>query len=292
MRCPVCGCTLISIHALLAESDTSQPHCAGSFAISIHALLAESDPIISSATSCRWLFLSTLSLRRATAHRRHLQPGDRHFYPRSPCGERHIKPTSVLTLVQFLSTLSLRRATSCRSSCIRFIIHFYPRSPCGERRQQVPVHQRGGSISIHALLAESDASICRAVSHFLISIHALLAESDSWMVVSAQRGYISIHALLAESDLTLRVSACLEHYFYPRSPCGERLLCHFLRFCSPISIHALLAESDHHHRRRAYLHCAFLSTLSLRRATACAPATAAPRLLFLSTLSLRRATQQ
>ena len=66
LRCPVCGCTLISIHALLAESDTSQPHCAGSFAISIHALLAESDPIISSATSCRWLFLSTLSLRRAT----------------------------------------------------------------------------------------------------------------------------------------------------------------------------------------------------------------------------------
>ena len=40
-----------------------------------------------------------------------------------------------------------------------------------------------------------------------------------------------------------------EGYFYPRSPCGERLL----NFCLPnlsnmISIHALLAESDKERR--------------------------------------------
>ena len=35
--------TLISIHALLAESDTSVVSSAGTMGISIHALLAESD---------------------------------------------------------------------------------------------------------------------------------------------------------------------------------------------------------------------------------------------------------
>ena len=58
---------------------------------------------------------------------------------------------------------------------------------------------------------------------FIISIHALLAESDSW-----PRGMIP-----------------LSLYFYPRSPCGERL--HYDNYnlhCVEISIHALLAESD------------------------------------------------
>ena len=59
-----CG---ISIHALLAESDSSRP-ILGKAArlISIHALLAESD-------------------RKPSQ----LQPQPTHFYPRSPCGERH-----------------------------------------------------------------------------------------------------------------------------------------------------------------------------------------------------------
>ena len=57
-------------------------------------------------------------------------------------------------------------------------------------------------------------------------------------------------------------------YFYPRSPCGERLcLYRFSLIALPISIHALLAESD----KRAEIHAntqqEFLSTLSLRRAT-------------------------
>ena len=79
-----------------------------------------------------------------------------------------------------------------------------------------------------------------------ISIHALLAESD-------QRGYegeyaepsISIHALLAESDALRLKMPRLPSNFYPRSPCGERLLhaVDKLRLLV-ISIHALLAESD------------------------------------------------
>ena len=81
-----------------------------SLVISIHALLAESDmnPMISLNT-CR-LFLSTLSLRRATANGGVLSNSFINFYPRSPCGER----PGILVI-----------AKQCRD--------FYPRSPCGER---------------------------------------------------------------------------------------------------------------------------------------------------------------
>ena len=147
------------------------------------------------------LFLSTLSLRRATASILHKILADWDFYPRSPCGERQatngladtppkisihallaesdllILP-SKFTAWAFLSTLSLRRATSPRCGWLEVIYYFYPRSPCGERQQaqslKIPAHR--------------------------ISIHALLAESDK---------------------LTVRQSGLLPD-FYPRSPCGER----------------------------------------------------------------------
>ena len=151
------------------------------------------------------------------------QPGC-YFYPRSPCGERHIVVESVRYDYEFLSTLSLRRATW---PPVRDIIQwedFYPRSPCGER--PIP-YFRGyirSNISIHALLAESDPSTTRRLTNLMISIHALLAESD-----------------LGNSG----TQADPAKYFYPRSPCGERLFSLF----------------------GVFLVCIFLSTLSLRRAT-------------------------
>ena len=58
------------------------------------------------------------------------------------------------------------------------------------------------------------------------------------------------------------------HNFYPRSPCGERLIvARKLQTQTHISIHALLAESDSQCRTLASGMYAFLSTLSLRRAT-------------------------
>ena len=101
-----------------------------------------------------------------------------------------------------------------------------------------------------------------------ISIHALLAESDATkhdQATNTQR--ISIHALLAESDCPLFFSCWLLAYFYPRSPCGERQLQGFL-----------LAQGHNFYPRSP---CGerppvrdiiqwegiFLSTLSLRRAT-------------------------
>ena len=107
------------------------------------------------ATSAK--FLSTLSLRRATAAvwpqppaipisiHALLAESDRekpcgvpsiaHFYPRSPCGER--------------PSVSAHRQT---------VSDFYPRSPCGERRRRGVTCYLDNIISIHALLAESDAS--------------------------------------------------------------------------------------------------------------------------------------
>ena len=56
---------------------------------------------------------------------------------------------------------------------------------------------------------------------------------------------ISIHALLAESDHPGRGSIPVQSDFYPRSPCGERLIYTDTFADLPkISIHALLAESD------------------------------------------------
>ena len=56
---------------------------------------------------------------------------------------------------------------------------------------------------------------------------------------------ISIHALLAESDLLYAMGYYRHGDFYPRSPCGERLLTEINKMATgQISIHALLAESD------------------------------------------------
>ena len=171
----------ISIHALLAESDAILGNpCAGCPAISIHALLAESDRRAHVAAEARSQFLSTLSLRRATA---------------VPWAHPWACAISIHALL----------AESDCVTCTR----------CGI----------AAPISIHALLAESDASNgCSICGMESISIHALLAESDrGYFKVHSPPKKISIHALLAESD----------------TPAGK-----VRPWASHISIHALLAESD------------------------------------------------
>ena len=56
----------ISIHALLAESDLNEQEAKRRLLISIHALLAESDQMTLVTAWVTFVFLSTLSLRRAT----------------------------------------------------------------------------------------------------------------------------------------------------------------------------------------------------------------------------------
>ena len=83
--------------------------------ISIHALLAESDRAL-----------------------KQVNDGANNFYPRSPCGERHVKEQPKYDYPIFLSTLSLRRATPNLYRTHQLIVYFYPRSPCGERRRRCP----------------------------------------------------------------------------------------------------------------------------------------------------------
>ena len=123
------------------------------------------------------VFLSTLSLRRATLQQRLPPTWQPYFYPRSPCGERPVIDRNLLTNFNFYprSPCGERRSTV---SVGDVGTDFYPRSPCGERLLAVPGEVVCEVISIHALLAESDPRQCVVGLGYFISIHALLAESD------------------------------------------------------------------------------------------------------------------
>ena len=103
------------------------------------------------------------------------------------------------------------------------------------------------SISIHALLAESDLIVMLYDTSSLtfLSTLSLRRATVNTADQEARKRLISIHALLAESDDSAPLANGGALYFYPRSPCGERL--HYDNYnlhCVEISIHALLAESD------------------------------------------------
>ena len=102
------------------------------------------------------LFLSTLSLRRATVSIKHCRLKNLYFYPRSPCGERQILFGGALLC----------------------IVYFYPRSPCGERPQQ-RIEQSASNKFLSTLsLRRATWQRGSRVTYVEISIHALLAESD------------------------------------------------------------------------------------------------------------------
>ena len=173
---------LISIHALLAESDYRRP---GLFFQYFSHFYPRSP---CGERPRKWAFPT---------------PTRVNFYPRSPCGERRWPPALLPVRRIFLSTLSLRRATHCRidewqrrhisihallaesdvwpDDCTRqegqFLStlslrratvrstqarppngDFYPRSPCGERQFERYSDEIFFRISIHALLAESDVA--------------------------------------------------------------------------------------------------------------------------------------
>ena len=214
----------ISIHALLAESDPSASRSSipafrflstlslrratgsnqsiiSQTNISIHALLAESDVMHALIFAYSVLFLSTLSLRRATRYSlRHSTPS-RHFYPRSPCGERPGPRTCSGRSKLFLSTLSLRRATNGQ----------FNRAP-----------KLG--ISIHALLAESDRRSSRYKKGYpneFLSTLSLRRATAAMLFTFLSRQFLSTLSLRRATTPTGIMSASILN-FYPRSPCGER----------------------------------------------------------------------
>ena len=148
---------IISIHALLAESDdTSLTRIIG--------FLGFLSTLSLRRATCQWRrsvklfkqFLSTLSLRRATPVSELRVTSNVHFYPRSPCGERH----SVRPDTRQHDAISIHALLAESDHYDNYNLH------CVE-------------ISIHALLAESDLRVVDGSKSSIISIHALLAESDS-----------------------------------------------------------------------------------------------------------------
>ena len=148
--------------------------------ISIHALLAESDQVFAVHVQATVQFLSTLSLRRAT-----------HHVCQSPCCGR------------FLSTLSLRRATWSTT-----------------KLEYNPI------ISIHALLAESDLDgLKRKLNQhrFLSTLSLRRATTNQTNTKNLPRRFLSTLSL-RRATKAIKIRINLIDNFYPRSPCGERLL--------------------------------------------------------------------
>ena len=145
--------------------------------ISIHALLAESDLAGPSGPAFLYNFYPRSPCgERPHRPERRRQRGD--FYPRSPCGERHAKRFSTLHHILISIHALLAESDDASKDAIKAIANFYPRSPCGERR-----YGFGGDNSLPLFLSTLSlrrATNCRfhARTGRAISIHALLAESD------------------------------------------------------------------------------------------------------------------
>ena len=149
--------------------------------ISIHALLAESDRHWACPDGSARLFLSTLSLRRATLR---VLDGSKssiisihallaesdplvvtafpgsvdNFYPRSPCGERLKQSDERFKTQVFLSTLSLRRATVSITITITCIVSFL--STLSLRRATAKVHKTVGHFCAYETNFMGIASSC------------------------------------------------------------------------------------------------------------------------------------
>ena len=192
------------------------------------------------------IFLSTLSLRRATGAGCTSQQAAIYFYPRSPCGERqngyeqyyirarisihallaesdgvHYDNYNLHCVISIHALLAESDSTF-DVLAVSALPDFYPRSPCGERLEKFE-GVIAIKISIHALLAESDPIMAYNIikgKGFLSTLS--LRRATSVRPETRQHDVISIHALLAESDSQQPAGTTSTTYFYPRSPCGER----------------------------------------------------------------------
>ena len=170
------------------------------------------------------LFLSTLSLRRATKISA-VNITREDFYPRSPCGERRLDITIIGRTWDISIHALLAESDGLWSTWIASI----------------------PKISIHALLAESDA-----LPQNIHGVDFQFLSTLSLRRATVRRSTMADFDKIFLSTLSLRratLADCTKIYavgdFYPRSPCGERR-CPAGRCTHPagISIHALLAESD------------------------------------------------
>ena len=156
-------------------------------------------------------FLSTLSLRRATIKPIFGKIDTRHFYPRSPCGERLRCAVNLHPEADFYprSPCGERLRQVDSYSITRW--YFYPRSPCGER----PFSMYGAlpaKIFLSTLsLRRATNADCSCHSVHPISIHALLAESDLAESTAESEGRVFL-STLSLRRATAKVHKTVGHF--------------------------------------------------------------------------------
>ena len=103
--------------------------------------------------------------------------------------------------------------------------NFYPRSPCGERHNLLTSVVSSADFYPRSPCGERRVHYDNYNLHCVISIHALLAESDTILKVYGY-GDNKFLSTLSLRRATPLLAYCQGHIknFYPRSPCGERLL--------------------------------------------------------------------
>ena len=146
----------------------------------------------------------------------------KHFYPRSPCGERPNRgkrkyPEQYISIHALLAESDTPMVTPPsykhnfypRSPCGERPLHvslicpprdFYPRSPCGERHSSVNTADKEANFYPRSPCGERQRGEIDANSQqeFLSTLSLRRATGKSNKL--AGQNYISIHALLAESD--------------------------------------------------------------------------------------------
>ena len=180
--------------------------------------------VVSSVGTIGKSFLSTLSLRRATNWSGVPLVGRSHFYPRSPCGERRYPSGDCrLRAAYFYPRSPCGERPWCISRSTPVQADFYPRSPCGERQEHINRRTDNRNFYPRSPCGERQSSGWGIPNWESISIHALLAESDlptasAWTLGGV---FLSTLSLRRATRLIYRYGYGRGH-FYPRSPCGER----------------------------------------------------------------------
>ena len=133
----------ISIHAPRVGSDAARMILDLSDGISIHAPRVGSD-----------------------SNRNDFRPRERHFNPRSPCGERLVMDSDAYAKEIFQSTLPVWGATPPIRAPPQRSADFNPRSPCGERQDLSVAGKRAGLFqsTLPVWGATSACCMCSALS--------------------------------------------------------------------------------------------------------------------------------
>ena len=131
------------------------------------------------------------------------------FNPRSPCGERLVKPRRRNAAIKISIHAPRVGSDDCKASPSQCSDkNFNPRSPCGERLWLAVTSMAKRNISIHAPRVGSDWTATLITSSARISIHAPRVGSD-WCVAEGlvYDFGISIHAPRVGSDLNLSTAS-------------------------------------------------------------------------------------